>query len=58
MTILNSVESLKLFNGLDPRTQLAIMMAHGRLSKVMACPIEWSLGNKIGVADLCMGVKR
>ena len=48
-------ESLKLFNSLSHAQQLSVMMARTRLARCQACPQEWPLAHKVGVADLCNG---
>lgn len=55
LKVLGLDESLKLFNTLSHAHQLAVMMARTRLARCQACPQEWPLAHKVGVADLCNG---
>lgn len=48
-------EAFNLFNTLSHEQQLAVMMARTRLARCQACPQEWPLAHKVGVADLCSG---
>ena len=52
---LGAKESLALFNTLSHEQQLTIMMAHTRVGRCQACPQEWPLAHKVGVADICSG---
>ena len=48
-------EALEHFNALPHDRQLAVMMARTRIAKCLACPQDWPLARKVGVADLCNG---
>jgi hypothetical protein len=48
-------EALRHFNSLPTEQQVKVMMARTRIGRCQACPTEWPLARKVGVADLCNG---
>lgn len=52
---IDSKQALALFSTLSVEQQTTIMLAHSRIARCQACPQDWPLASKVGVADLCAG---